>query len=329
MWSSIPGEEVSSPMVRSLLEDIATTARLGSQSAPPSDPLQGSRPVSGYTPVFRSVFTGSLYGLYPDTAAWLFLLALADKDGRVDVTPEYIAGVTGMPVDDLKACIARFLEPDPASRTTDNEGRRLELIDPDRGWGWRIINHAKYRERARKRAWDAARTASGADAARKRASRAEKRRSEDHPDASRRVPTCPGEPVESPLSNSDTNSNTESSRKRTRRSRFAPEDFEPTVEMISSAKSWGLSDREIAAETAKFKDHEFKDPKKDWKRAWNNWMRRASDYRRPNTPAPTGETTDTLAAKYGLKRKPEESDHEFERRVCDADIRNRYPQVTS
>ena len=61
--------------------------------------------MSGYTPVFQSIFTGTLCGRYPDTAAWMFFLALADKHGVVDMTPEYISSVTGMPVDDLLACI--------------------------------------------------------------------------------------------------------------------------------------------------------------------------------------------------------------------------------
>lgn len=145
----------------------------------------------GYTPLFSSVFSGSLYGKYPDTAAWVFFLALADKHGCVDMTPEYIAGVTGMPLADLLACIERFLEPDPKSRSPENAGRRLVRIDPSRNWGWRIVNFAKYRERARKHAWDAERTASGRDAERKRRARENARKS---PDASR----------QSPLSDTDT-----------------------------------------------------------------------------------------------------------------------------
>ncbi len=145
----------------------------------------------GYVPVFRTVFSGSLFGQYPDTAAWLFMLTLADKNGVIDVTPEYIAGVTGMPVDVVVQCIERFLQPDPSSRTASNEGRRLELIDPARPWGWRILNFKQYRERARKQAWDAKRTASGKDAKRKRAKRAKKKANSPSPDKSRRVPTVP------------------------------------------------------------------------------------------------------------------------------------------
>ena len=122
--------------------------------------------MAGYTPVFDSVFQGSLCGHYPETAAWLFLLALADKNGCVDASPQFISVITGMPVSELEACIRQFCEPDPNSRTPDDEGRRLELIDSSRPWGWRIINHGKYREKARLAAKSAAEVESGRNAAR-------------------------------------------------------------------------------------------------------------------------------------------------------------------
>lgn len=107
--------------------------------------------MSGYTPVFDTVFSGSLYGRYPDTAAWLYMLAMADWQGNIDRTPEYIAGVTGMPLDDLLGCIERFMAPDPRSRSQAEEGRKLVLIDPSRSWGWRVVNIGLYREKAREK----------------------------------------------------------------------------------------------------------------------------------------------------------------------------------
>jgi hypothetical protein len=80
---------------------------------------------------------------------WLCLLALADKEGRIDSTIPYIAAVTGVPAEVLTECIGRFTAPDPASRTKTDDGRRLVLIDPERAWGWRVVNHAKYKEKAR------------------------------------------------------------------------------------------------------------------------------------------------------------------------------------
>jgi hypothetical protein len=105
--------------------------------------------MAGYTPVFDSVFQGTLCGRWPDTGVWLCLLALADREGRIDSTIPYIAAVTGIPEETLTECIQRFMSPDPASRTKTDDGRRLAFIDPDRSWGWRVINHAKYREKAR------------------------------------------------------------------------------------------------------------------------------------------------------------------------------------
>lgn len=142
--------------------------------------------MSGYTPVFKSIFQGTLCGQYPDTAAWLFFLALADKNGHVDMTPQFISAVTGMPVDDLTACIERFMQPDPNSRSSAEEGRRLVLVDPARSWGWRIVNHDKYREKARLAAKNAEAVSAGKEAERKRHAR----------DVSAGVRRCP--PVSDP-----------------------------------------------------------------------------------------------------------------------------------
>lgn len=105
--------------------------------------------MAGYTPVFDSVFKGSLYGKWPDTAAWICILALADWQGHVDIMPEAIAGMTGMPLADLLGCIERFCAPDPRSRSQAEEGRKLVPLDPARDWGWRVVNIQTYREKAR------------------------------------------------------------------------------------------------------------------------------------------------------------------------------------
>lgn len=127
--------------------------------------------MAGYTPIFESIATGTLYGRWPDIGLWPIVLALADKHGVLDVTPAYLAGVTGLLVQEVVACMGRFCAPDPYSRTKVEAGARLRLIDAHRDWGWIIINHAKYREKARLMAKDAARTASGRDAERKREER--------------------------------------------------------------------------------------------------------------------------------------------------------------
>ena len=146
--------------------------------------------MSGYTPVFKSVFTGSLYGKFPDLPLWLVILAMADKNGEVDAHPAYISGASGIPVDQVEACITRFCEPDPHSRTQDDDGRRLIPME-GRGFGWIIVNHAAYREKARLMAKSAREVEEGKNAARMK---------------DRRGP--PGTAAD-PLSNANANSNAE------------------------------------------------------------------------------------------------------------------------
>jgi len=121
--------------------------------------------VSGYTPVFDSVFQGTLCGKYPDLPVWLVLLALQQRGGIIDAHPSYIATISGLPQADIEAAIRKFCEPDPESRTPDNDGRRLEPLEGV-GFGWRVINHRKYAEKARKMASDAQRAADGRNAER-------------------------------------------------------------------------------------------------------------------------------------------------------------------
>jgi hypothetical protein len=152
--------------------------------------------VSGYTPLFDTVLDGTLYGKWPHTGIWACLLSQMDKHGNIDMNPNLLADKIGVPVDLLLSCIHDFMQPDPGSRTKDHEGRRLCLIDPDaRQWGWRVLNYAKYREKARKQSHQQAATESGKDAARKR--------------AERDVRTCPDVSGADRLSDTDANTNTD------------------------------------------------------------------------------------------------------------------------
>lgn len=144
--------------------------------------------MTGYTPVFRSVFTGSLCGKFPDLPLWLVLLAMADKNGEVDAHPSYIATVSGIALELVTDALARFCEPDPSSRTPDCDGRRLEPLD-GRGFGWRIVNHGKYREKARLEAKSAREVAEGLNA----------KRMQDR----RRPPETAGDPLSNANANAD------------------------------------------------------------------------------------------------------------------------------
>jgi hypothetical protein len=103
----------------------------------------------GYTPLFDTMLEGTLYGRWPHTGIWACLLSLVDQHGCINKNPQLIATAVGVPLDVFLSCIADFMSPDAASQSQENEGRRLELIDPRRNWGWRVVNAKKYREKAR------------------------------------------------------------------------------------------------------------------------------------------------------------------------------------
>jgi len=105
--------------------------------------------VSGFSKVFSTMWAGTLYGRFEASAVFMVLLSLCNKDGCIDMTPEAIAGATGWPLDLISRGIDELAAPDPRSRTPDEEGRRIVLIDKHRDWGWRITNYLKYRDKMR------------------------------------------------------------------------------------------------------------------------------------------------------------------------------------
>lgn len=98
-----------------------------------------------YAKVFRSIFDGSLYGHFEATIVFLAMLVLADKDGTVDMTAEKLAAACGYPLDIVQKGIDQLEKPDPRSRTPDEDGKRIVLLH-NAGWGWQIVNYAKYRD---------------------------------------------------------------------------------------------------------------------------------------------------------------------------------------
>ena len=216
--------------------------------------------MSGYAPVFDSIATGTLYGRWPDIGLWAIVLSQADKSGVLDVTPAYLAGVTGLSLPEVVACMERFCQPDPGSRTKDYDGARLTLIDPDnRNWGWRVVNHGKYREKARLMSKSEREVASGANAARLR----EQSTAED-----RRSP-----PVTAADRPSDADAESSKRRVQARGSRL-PEDFRPDIDYAKQQ----IPDVDAIAEAQKFADYwrakaGASGVKLDWQATWRNWIR--------------------------------------------------------
>lgn len=99
-----------------------------------------------YGKIFDSIYTGTLYGHWEAIVTFQQMIVLCDADGIVDMTPQGICGRTSIPIEIIQKGIAVLSESDPYTRTPGNDGKRIELIDAHRPWGWRIINHSKYKK---------------------------------------------------------------------------------------------------------------------------------------------------------------------------------------
>jgi hypothetical protein len=91
----------------------------------------------------RGVFTSSLWlaGTTEEKLLWVWLLGNADDVGVVRHRELAIAFSSGLPRDVVDAALRKFSEPDPESRTRDNDGRRIART----GDGFvRILNHELY-----------------------------------------------------------------------------------------------------------------------------------------------------------------------------------------
>ena len=136
-----------------------------------------------YTKLFNSIITSTIWSEDDKTRiVWITMLAIADKNGEVHGSIPGLARIAGVPVDDTRTAIHKFLSPDLDSRTKDDEGRRIEEIDG----GWLLLNHRKYREMASR---EEAREAEAKRKARYRAKLARNGKvSQNVPDKSPNVP---------------------------------------------------------------------------------------------------------------------------------------------
>ena len=98
-----------------------------------------------YAKVFSSIFDGSMRGHSDLILVFVNILCHADQDGMVDRHWRAIADETGLPDERVRAALLALESPDTESRTRTDDGRRLRRIDPERDWGWQIVNFKHYR----------------------------------------------------------------------------------------------------------------------------------------------------------------------------------------
>jgi|SRR5688572_8616653 len=96
-----------------------------------------------YAKLLSSIVTSTIWCESCETKVmWVTMLALADKDGYVGASIPGLAKLAGVSLGDAEAAIAKFLAPDPMSRSKEHEGRRIREVDR----GWVLLNYAKVRD---------------------------------------------------------------------------------------------------------------------------------------------------------------------------------------
>lgn len=95
--------------------------------------------------VFRSLWEGSLVGKADEQLVFVFLIAHADAEDRVDVHPTVIAALTGLSLDRVKQALLALEAEDPDSRSMVESGRRITRLDDHRDWGWLVVNRDHYK----------------------------------------------------------------------------------------------------------------------------------------------------------------------------------------
>ncbi len=115
--------------------------------------------MNGYCKLSASILGSTIWQEpSPTRIVWITMLALKDYRGIVEASIPGLADFAHVTLLECEAALKTLSEPDVYSRTKDNEGRRIAVIDG----GWRVLNHAKYRDllsaderREYQRTWDA------------------------------------------------------------------------------------------------------------------------------------------------------------------------------
>lgn len=96
-----------------------------------------------YTKLFESITRSSIWLEDDQTLrVWVTMLALADRNGYVGASVGGLAAQARVSKEKTEEALAKFLAPDPDSRSKEFEGRRIEVADR----GWHILNYERFRD---------------------------------------------------------------------------------------------------------------------------------------------------------------------------------------
>lgn len=97
----------------------------------------------GFVKLYGTILDSSVWSEDAFTRlVWITMLAMADAEGFVEAAIPGLARRANVPIEDCEAALARLEAPDPYSKSTENEGRRIKRAER----GWIILNYKHYRE---------------------------------------------------------------------------------------------------------------------------------------------------------------------------------------
>lgn len=254
----------------------------------------------GYTKLFQEIVTSTIWQAPNNCRVlWVTMLALKDKDHICRATVPFLAKACDISVEECQGYIDQFCQPDPHSRSKNDEGRRIIQVDE----GFFIINGEKYRNLLRHE--------ERKEYVRQKVAEHRARKKDVNSEVNSGKQSNLGKPI------SDTDTDTEAKATQSQNpvsepkgSSTPPETLLPTdkqehisVDKSSSArgtrlpKGWSLPDEWLAwaasefpswsaaailSRAERFRDYWHGVPgqkgrKADWEATWRNWCRRDAE----------------------------------------------------
>ena len=100
-----------------------------------------------YVKLDCNLVTSTIWNESSDTRiVWIYLLVSADPEGVVRVTVPGIATQCGIGIDIVREALAKFAAPDPDSRSSKHEGRRIR-IEREPQFEIHLLNYEDYRNK--------------------------------------------------------------------------------------------------------------------------------------------------------------------------------------
>ncbi len=102
-----------------------------------------------FTKLDSGIVDSSIWAEPSDTRiVWITLLAKCDKEGYARLSVSGLQRAANVPAESVTRALATLESPDPDSRTSSNEGRRVNRIEG----GWHVLNYALYRNNMKEEA---------------------------------------------------------------------------------------------------------------------------------------------------------------------------------